>query len=155
MTDRTTDHGTFVIERVLHASPAKVFHALSDPATKVRWFTPPPEWAKSDHQLDFGVGGSEHLSVSTPDGSVHTFDARYHDIVADERVIFTYDMYIGTERMSVSLTTIELRPAGDATKLVFTEQVVFLDGRDELAAREEGSQALLDNLRREVEGDAG
>jgi hypothetical protein len=46
----------------------------------------------------------------------------------------------------VSLATIELKPAGKGTKLVITEQGVFLDGYDDAGSRERGTKGLLDQL---------
>ena len=80
-----------------------------------------------------------------------TFNALYQDIVPDERIVFTYDMHLDGRRISVSLTTIELRPAGSGTRLTFTEQGAFLDGFDNVEGREEGTRELLDALGAELE----
>jgi uncharacterized protein YndB with AHSA1/START domain len=79
-------------------------------------------------------------------GPVHRFDARYYDIVPDERIIYGYDMHLDDKRISVSLATIELKPEGRATRLVFTEQGAFLDGYDDPFERERGTRDLLENL---------
>jgi uncharacterized protein YndB with AHSA1/START domain len=154
MTDRHTDHSTFTIERTYQATPQRVFRAISDQATKARWFTPPEGWGGAfDHHLDFRVGGEEHLKVQPPGEKPHIFDARYYDIVPDQRVVFAYEMHIGDVRLSVSLTTMEIEPVADGTRFVFTEQVVFLDGTDNVADRESGSHGLLDKLGAVVEAD--
>jgi uncharacterized protein YndB with AHSA1/START domain len=153
MTERSGDHHTCTIGRTLVADPARVFGALADPEAKRWWFAPPPEWATSDHELDFRVGGREYLTVASPDGKVHTFDGRYDDVVPDRRVVFASQLHVGATLRSVSVTTIELSPNGAGTALTFTEQVVVLDGGDRATSREEGSRALLDNLAAEVGGD--
>jgi hypothetical protein len=48
--------------------------------------------------------------------------------------------------MSVSVTTVELRPAAGKTRLRYTEQGVFLDGEDTPGLREQGTQELLNKL---------
>ena len=53
-------------------------------------------------------------------------------------------------RISVSLTTIEFFAVAGGTRLVFTEQGVFLDGYDDIAGREEGTRIGLDNLDRQL-----
>jgi uncharacterized protein YndB with AHSA1/START domain len=66
--------------------------------------------------------------------------------VPDERIVYTYDMHRGETRISVSLATVELRPEGDGTLLIFTEQGAFLDGQDTPDLREQGTGSLLDAL---------
>ncbi len=146
MSERTTNHATFVIERIYSASPARVFAAWADPAAKARWFVGPDEWNKGGHELDFRIGGRERLISRPPGGPAHVFDGRYQDIVPDQRIIFSYDMHLDQTRISVSLATVELKPAGDGTQLVFTEQAVFLDGYDDAGSRERGTRGLLDQL---------
>ncbi|MEZ6023320.1 MAG: hypothetical protein R3C16_07920 [Hyphomonadaceae bacterium] len=46
------------------------------------------------------------------------------------------------------LATTEIRPHGAGTKLIYTEQGVYLDGFDGADGREEGTRDLLDNLGR-------
>ncbi len=150
MTDLVTEHATFVIERTYPVEPARVFAAWSDPVSKTRWFSPPANWAKSEHDLDFSVGGREHLSVRPPGQPPHAFDARYHDIEKDRRIVFTYEMKVAGVTISVSVSTVEFAAAGDGTALRLTEQVVFLDGGDSLETREQGTRDLLDNLGAEL-----
>ena len=146
MTERSTEHATFVLERSYAASPARVFAAWADPAQKAQWFVGPDEWIKFTHETDFRVGGRERLSTGPAGGTVHKFDCCYQDIVPDRRIIYSYDMHLDDTRISVSLTTIEFKPEGAGTRLIFTEQGVFLDGTDSAATREQGTQGLLDKL---------
>ena len=151
MTQRSTHHATFVIERTYAASPARVFNAWAEPAAKARWFGGPDEWMKAGHELDFRVGGRERLSSRPPGGQAHIFEGRYHDIVTGQRIIYAYDMYFDETRISVSLATVEFNRAGAGTRLIFTEQAVFLDGYDDSGSRERGTRALLDKLDAELE----
>jgi uncharacterized protein YndB with AHSA1/START domain len=149
--ERKAEHGTFVVERTYDAPPPRVFGAWADPDAKSRWFAGPDEWKHGDHEMDFHVGGRERSSGGPPDGPIYTFDARYEDIVPNERIVYTYAMYEDETRISVSLATVELAPAGESTRLVFTEQAVFLDGLETAASREGGTRSLLENLAAELE----
>jgi uncharacterized protein YndB with AHSA1/START domain len=140
MTERSAVHDTFVIERTYEAPPARVFAAWADPAAKRRWFG-----SSHKHELDFRVGGAEHL-VATMESAVYTYDGRYQDIVDDERIVYSYDMHRDADRISVSLTTVELTPSDVGTLLRYTEQGVFLDGHDTSAQREHGTRELLEAL---------
>ena len=146
MSERSTHHASFAIERTLKASPAKVFAAFADPEAKAKWFVGPAEWNQVTRELDFRVGGKERVAGGPKGGPVHIFNAYYHDIVPDSRIVYSYDMHFDDKRMSVSLATIEFKPAGNGTKLIFIEHGVFLDGYDNPAERERGTRGLLDKL---------
>jgi uncharacterized protein YndB with AHSA1/START domain len=77
---------------------------------------------------------------------VTTFDAVYFDVVPNERLVYTYEMHLDDRKISVSLATIELKPADAGTRLVVTEQGAFLDGYDDAGSREHGTGLLLDRL---------
>jgi uncharacterized protein YndB with AHSA1/START domain len=146
MTERSVTHATFVIERTYAATPARVFAAFASRAAKASWFQGPAEWGPSEHELDFKVGGRERVRGGPKGGPIHSFDARFQDIVPDQRIISSYDMHLDDKRISVSLATVELKPAGAGTRLIYTEQGAFLDGYDDAGSREHGTRALLDNL---------
>jgi uncharacterized protein YndB with AHSA1/START domain len=139
-------HAEFTIERQYDCTPAQTFSAFSDPELKGAWFAVPESFENRVWELDFRVGGSEVNSGGPAGGSVHTFRSRYHDIVADERIVFAYDLLLDDRLMSTSLTTVQLFPAEAGTRLLFTEQGAFFDGLDDPAEREHGTGKLLDAL---------
>jgi uncharacterized protein YndB with AHSA1/START domain len=141
MSDRSATHSTFVIERDYDAPAARVFAAWAEKSAKDQWFGA----SEGEHELDFREGGREHL-LAEVHGAVYTYDALYEDIVPDERIVFTYNMHRDGKRMSVSVTTVELLPAGGMTHLRYTEQGVFLDGEDTPEMREQGTKEMLDKL---------
>src|SRR4051812_36330268 len=146
MTERSAQHATFVIERTYAATPARVFAAWADPASKARWFAGSEDWKELVRELDFRVGGRERLRGSWAGGRISDFEARYYDIVANERIVSAYEMHIDEKRISVSLATVEVKPVGAGTRLVYTEQAVFLDGYDDAGSRERGTRELLNKL---------
>lgn len=150
MPERSVTHATFTAERTYDAAPARVFAAWADPAAKARWFTGPDDWESGGYELDFRVGGRERSSGGPPGGPVFTYEAIYQDIVPDERIVYAYDMYTDEARISVSLGTVELKPAGAGTRLTYTEQGAYLDGLDTPSQREQGSGSLLDALGEEL-----
>jgi uncharacterized protein YndB with AHSA1/START domain len=144
MSDRTVEHSTFSVERTYNAAPARVFAAFADPTKKALWFG--PEGDNNPNRMDFRVGGAESMSGQVEGGPSFRYDAVYQDIVQDQRIVYTYDMHLNDQRISVSVATIELLQDGERTRLVLTEQGVFLDGLDQPAFREKGTADLLDKL---------
>ena len=150
MSKRSATHGTFTLERVYEASPARVFKAWADPAIKARWFGGLADWQMLERSIDFRIGGTERLSGRKGSGVVSTFDAVYHDIVPEQRIIYCYDMHLDGVHISASLATVTLTPEGAGTHLTFTEQAVFLDGYDDSGSREHGTRILLEQLGSEL-----
>ncbi|MBM7553277.1 SRPBCC family protein [Thalassobacillus pellis] len=139
MSKRIATHDTFVIERTHDISPAQVFAAWSDPETKAQWFS------KAD-EFDFRVGGKETNRGGPQDGPIFTFEARYQEIVPDERIVYSYTMDLDETRISVSVTTVEFHPTETGSQLIYTEQGAFLDGHDTSSQREHGTKVILDKL---------
>ena len=150
MTTRNSKHGTFTIERVYPAAPARVFHAWSDKEAKTAWAYCHPEWPVLDHVFDFREGGREHLVTGPAGGTRHVFDAVFYDIVPDRRIVYAYDMYFQGKKISVSLATIEFVALGRGTKLIVTEHGAFLDGYDDAGNRERGTLGLMEQLERSL-----
>lgn len=146
MTERSVTHATFVVERTYDVAPERVFAAWADPTTKARWFGYPDPWETIGYDLDFRVGGRELDRGGPAGGPVYTYDALYQEIVPNRRIVFTYAMDHDETRVSVSLATVEFAPARGGTRLVFTEQGAFLDGRDAPTQREQANGALLEEL---------
>jgi uncharacterized protein YndB with AHSA1/START domain len=148
---RTTLHDTIVLERRFDATPAQVFHAFADPASKARWFGGDPASTDTRFELDFRVGGRETSSGTLPDGgSTFLYDARYEDIVPDVRIVVAYTIVMGERRISATLQTVEFVPIGRQTELILTEQLTILDGLDSAVDRQHGLGELLDALEKEI-----
>lgn len=138
-------HADFTIERQYDCTPAQTFSAFADAELKGAWFAVPETFENRVWELDFRVGGGE-VNSGGAGGSVHTFRSRYHDIVADERIVFAYDLLLDDRLTSTSLTTIQLFSAEGGTRMLFTEQGAFFDDLDDPAEREHGTGKLLDAL---------
>lgn len=146
MTERSVQHGGFTIRRRYDAPPARVFKAWADPAARLVWGAPGDDWELAEARFDFRVGGIETSRFGPPGDAIYRNETRYADIVPDRRIVFSYTIDRGGTRISASLSTVELLPDGDGTRLVFTEQAVFLDGGDQPEIREGGWREILDKL---------
>ena len=149
----TATNAMFTIERVLNASPARVFAAYSSLEAKSAWFKAPTEFETLDRDFDFRAGGTERFRARWPSGLISDFQATYHDIVENERIILVYDLFHDETKLSVSLMTLEFRAEGDQTRLLHTEQAsYFSGGMDAVSGREHGTAWHVDNLVAVIEG---
>ncbi len=145
MGERSAEHAIFKIERVYTALPKRVYQASTNPKMKARWYGPTDQ--KSALSLDYRIGGREHFTGETPNGLVFGYEAIFHEIVPDHRIVYSYTMDFDQGRISASLVTVEITASGDdSARLLFTEQGVYLDGGDTPADREQGTRAMLEAL---------
>ena len=151
MTERCVVHDTFSIERSYPVAAARVFAAFASQEAKDAWGDTgdleTPEDAEPS-EFDFRVGGRERFTVRA-EGSTYLYDALYYDIVSDQRIVYSYEMYKDGARLSVSVATIEFVKADGGTTLTWTEQGAYLDGIDGAdvpALRKEGTAEMLDGL---------
>jgi uncharacterized protein YndB with AHSA1/START domain len=145
VTKRSAQHGTIRLERRYKAPPARVFAAWAEPQARAKWDVP-GRWVIAEQTFDFREGGRE-LKRFGPTGDPHLVaDTLYLDIVPPSRIVFSYSMASRGTPISVSLTTIEVSADAKETHLLLTEQIVFLDGQDNAANREEGLASMLDKI---------
>jgi uncharacterized protein YndB with AHSA1/START domain len=144
--ERSEIHATFVIERSYPVPVGAVWHALSDNDARDNWFGGGDVFDVHEKSHDFRVGGHGVEAGQWHGGPKSRFVSTYTDIVDQQRMVFTYDMWIDDRHISTSLTTIAVTPEGDGTLLTYTEQGVHLDGLDSAEGREEGTAGLLDTL---------
>lgn len=149
---RNVVHAMFRIERTYGASAGRVWKALTDPAAKSRWFgsAPGDQLTVLERAMDVRPGGAERLKGRWRNGVTSCFDAVYHDVIENERLVYSYEMHMDDKKISVSLATMELKPEGAGVRVVVTEQGAFLDGYDDAGAREHGTGMLLDALGRSL-----
>jgi uncharacterized protein YndB with AHSA1/START domain len=152
VTAHSVIHDTFTIERTYPAAPSRVFAAFASAEAKNIWGdTGGLEAADGEAgiaEFDFRAGGRERFGFKMA-GTTYRYDARFYDIVPDQRIIYSYEMYADDARISVSVATIEFAKSGDGTALTVTEQGAYLDGIDGPQApslRKEGVTEMLDNL---------
>jgi uncharacterized protein YndB with AHSA1/START domain len=159
MTDRSVIHDTFSIERTYPAAPSRVFAAFASAEAKDAWGDTgdlePAAGEAAVEEFDFRPGGRERFG-HTWQGTTYRYEGLYYDIVPDQRIVYSYEMYADDARISVSVATIEFAKRGDGTALTWTEQGAYLDGIDGPQApglRKEGTAEMLDGLTRYLSED--
>ena len=117
-----SDDRTLVIRRVLDAPRDMVFAAWIDQDQATRWWGPKGFTAIS-YTIDARVGGAWRRVMRSPDGIEHTACGIYREIVAPERLIFTY--------------TWERNPNQTGHETLVTLTLADLDGKTQLTLRQE------------------
>lgn len=146
MTEHSIKHDTIVLERTYDALSARVFAAWADPAARTRWDVPGEGWELTEFESDFRVGGREFSRFGPKGAPRYWSEGLYLDIVQDKRIISAGTMHDGERRTSVTVATIELLSEGAGTRLILTDQSVFLDGGEDPATRAGGYDSVLDKL---------
>lgn len=89
MTEETPDdQRDLVFERVLEAPREAVWRCWTDPNLLTRWFTPAP-WSTTRAEVDLRPGGSNAVTMRSPEGQETTHRGVYLEVVPNERLVFT------------------------------------------------------------------
>src|SRR5881392_488643 len=80
---------TVRFQRVLRATPEKIYRAFLDPDAMVKWL-PPNGFTGKIHHLDARVGGTYRMSFTNfSSGGSHSFGGEYVELVPNERIRHT------------------------------------------------------------------
>ena len=138
MTQTGMLHRTTVLEKSFGVGVAKVFAAWADLDKRSQWNSPSDEVVIKYTEDDFSVGGKDVSLCLVGDQILAEVVGVYHDIVPEERIVYTEiiktgeGFMLGISQVSVGFTATE---AG--TDMVVTLQTVALAGGeiiDEVAA---------------------
>jgi uncharacterized protein YndB with AHSA1/START domain len=138
-------HTDFVIKREFGVTPEAVFKAWADPTAKQAWADCHTENTVK-YSLDFRLHGHETHHVVFPNGSIQQVEKVFFDIVPARRIVFAYEIRLDARLLSVSLVTVEFSAGGRGTRMVYTEQLAYLDGHEDRAQRLQGTEEGLDRL---------
>ncbi|QPH54464.1 SRPBCC domain-containing protein [Pontivivens ytuae] len=142
------DHQSFTLTRDYKADHARVYDAWARPEAKRRWFAENPGKSHVElrhWEMDFRPGGTERGEFLV-NGSEINYRGRYVICTRPGRLIYNYDMDADGEMLSASLVAVSMEEAKDGCRLTYTEHIVFIDGRDKLEYRVQGTEELLDKL---------
>ena len=146
MSGATMMHKTTTLEKQIAAPRAKVFAAWADTNQRAKWNSPSADIEIKMDAADFSEGGRD-VSLCIAEGDVVArVIADYHDIVPDQRIIFTETINSPDSREGASLVSVNFEDADGGTKLTVTLQAVALDGSALLEEVVYGWEAALTRL---------
>lgn len=132
---------SLTLKRRLNAPPARVFDAWTDPQKLKAWFGPEGVECLLA-EADARVGGRFRIVMRASDGEEHDVSGVYREVVANEKLVFSWAWRSTPERQS--LVTVALKADGGGTLLTLTHEQFF----DEAARdrHEHGWSGLLEKL---------
>ena len=148
--ERSLAHAGFTLTREYPHPVDDVWNAFAIEAHKRQWFGDDPSWSTGEWHFDFRVGGRDIAEGTFHDGPHSRYEAEYTSIVAHERIVTTYNMWIDGTHISTSVASYEFEAVEGDTRLTHTEHGVHLDGFDTGEQREAGTVALLEKLRQHL-----
>lgn len=154
MSETSTIHNTFVIERSYPQPPDRVYAAFAQPARKRRWYTE-GEHEIQEFEMEFRVGGQERLRYRFKEGhpiagSEIANESIYQEIEPDKRIVMTSKMSLNGKPIVVMLATFEFVPAEKGTDLILTHQGTFIEWPDGVKMIEAGWRGLIDRLEKHL-----
>jgi uncharacterized protein YndB with AHSA1/START domain len=126
-------HSTFVVERSFSKPVERVYAALSKPEKVKQWFAEGDRHDLIEFNLNFEVGGTQHLVYRMREGTpvaglVIDNEARFQEIVANDRLVMATTMKFNGKRGLASQITFELVPSEKGTDLICTHQGAYFEG---------------------------
>ncbi len=128
---------TVRIERVIAASPDRVFAAWIDATHLAQWMSP---LGHAEAQVEPWVGGRLRVTM-IGDGIRIEHQGEFREVVPESRLVFTWQSpYTGPEP---SIVTVELAPAAEGTILTLVHELL---PADQVESHQSGWAPMLDRL---------
>lgn len=139
-----------VITRILDAPRDVVFRAWTEPDRVARWWGP-QGFVTTYCDMDIRPGGAFRVCMRSPEGAEHWKQGIYREIVAPERLVFTFAWEDAEGKPGhQTLVTVTLADRGGRTELTL-HQAVF----ETVAARDDHRRGWTSTLQRFAEYLAG
>ena len=104
----TTEERSMTVNRVIEASPERVYEAFVDPDELAAWL-PPTGFSAEVHHLEPEEGGMFRITFTGNTEEFadygHSFHGTYHELVPGERIMYTEEFESDDPGMAGEMTT--------------------------------------------------
>lgn len=143
---QTSAARAFLHQRVLDATPTRVFAAFADPALLARWWGP-AGFRSSFQTFEFRPGGAWRFVMHGPDGQDYPNESRFHTLQPDQRIVIEHLALVHHFWLDITLSA-----QGAQTLLQWRQVFDSAEERDALAdfvgpANEQNLDRLAELLR--------
>lgn len=112
-----------VIKKEVDAKPEDVFAAWCKPELLMQWSFPFQNWT-STTKNDFKIGGEYTHIVTALDGTIHTHNGKYLDIIKNQKIIFTWNVIDMQDTLNTheTLITVEFHNKNGKTEISLSHE---------------------------------
>ena len=147
--DTLTEDRVLRMERVIAATPERLFELWTDPEELVKWWGP-EGFTTPDYDMDVRPGGRWRTTMHSSEGKDHIVSGIYRIIEPPHRLVFTWawedDAGMRAHETEITVT---FAPAPGGTRMSLVQQT-FVDA-DSRNRHEKGWSSSFVCLAREVE----
>jgi uncharacterized protein YndB with AHSA1/START domain len=112
-----------IVTRLIDAPRTMVFKAWTDPTQVARWWGP-KGFVTTHCEMDIREGGTYRCCMRSPEGTNHWKRGVYQEILAPERIVFTFAWEDPTGHPGhQTLITVTFEEAGAKTQLTLHQRV--------------------------------
>ncbi len=120
-TELTTET-SLQLKRIFNAPREKVFKAWTNSKQMKQWIIPQDGFSVPNVEVDFRVGGNYRIEMLSPEGVCHTAVGKYREIVAPEKLVFSW-FWENRPEEGETLVTVEFYEQGNSTEVVLTHEL--------------------------------
>jgi len=144
--EQVQDDQVLRIERLIPASPERLFELWSEPNELVKWWGP-DGFDVPASALDVRPGGHWRTTMRSPQGDLHTVSGVYRTIDKPRRLVFTWGWDDDTGlRGHETEVTVTFEPAPGGTRIVLLQQA--FENKDQRDRHNQGWSSSFDCLAR-------
>lgn len=133
--------------RTIAAPRELVFRMWTEREHLAQWWGP-HSFTNPVCEIDARAGGKILIHMRAPDGAVHVMDGVIHEVVSNERIVFTTSVDAGGQRVLEGHNVVTFEDVGGKTKLTVQAQATgFVEiAKAMLAGMEAGWTQTLERL---------
>ena len=122
MSTATKEKITLRMERIIAATPERLFALWTEPEELIKWWGP-EGYTTPKHTMDVRPGGRWRTTMRSPDGKDHTVSGIYRTLDPPRRLVFTWgwDDDAGLRGHETEIT-VTFEPTTGGTRMVLLQQ---------------------------------
>ncbi|MFN3230952.1 MAG: SRPBCC domain-containing protein [Alphaproteobacteria bacterium] len=143
MSEPTVRHATVVVERDLDAPPERVYGAWAH--ERGSWDVPNDDWVVAEVENELQPDGRQRTCFGPKGDPMFESSGRYMIVEDGRLLIMAGVMHERGRPVTATMTTVEVIPHSDGTRVIVTDQSAYFEGQTE-DMREAGWRKIVERL---------